>query len=130
MVCNQKYIDCVAAPASCTRLYATCPTRPGAGWRGGCITHASLDSEARGGRRHSPANSPLWGRVVTCGAEYGSGGGERRDLGTQSPPLCGTVPTELGTLTKLTSLCVRPAPPPHLAMWGQLLPMGEHGGKG
>jgi hypothetical protein len=34
MVCNQKYIDCVAAPASCTRLYAARPTRPGAGWRG------------------------------------------------------------------------------------------------
>jgi hypothetical protein len=55
-----------------------------------------------------------------CGAEYGGGGGgERRWLNNNE--LDGEIPTELGSLTKLVDLCVRPAPPPHLAMWGQLL---------
>jgi hypothetical protein len=59
-----------------------------------------------------------------CGAEYGGGeGGERRVLSGND--LDGEIPTELGTLTKLTSLCVWPAPPSHLAMWGQLPPEGE-----
>jgi hypothetical protein len=54
-----------------------------------------------------------------CGAEYGGdGGGERRNLPFEN--LCGPIPSSIGTLTNLENLCVRPAPPPHLAMWGQL----------
>jgi hypothetical protein len=53
-----------------------------------------------------------------CGAEYGNGGGERRNLDDNA--LDGEIPTEMGSLVALQRLCVRPAPPPHLAMWGQL----------
>ena len=71
-------------------------------------------------------------RVWMCGAEYGGGGGdERRDLDNNQ--LTGEIPTEMGSLTALTDLCVRPAPPPHLAMWGQLREarwVGEQGGEG
>jgi hypothetical protein len=50
-----------------------------------------------------------------CGPEYGGGGGgERRDL--HKNQLTGPLPTELGELGALLSLCVRPAPPPHLSM--------------
>jgi hypothetical protein len=70
--------------------------------------------------------------VWMCGTEYGGGGGdERRSLFTNQ--LCGEIPTEMGLLTALTFLCVRPAPPPHLAMWGQLREacwVGEQGGEG
>jgi hypothetical protein len=54
-----------------------------------------------------------------CGAEYGGGGGgERRLLGNND--LAGTLPATLSfpNLPNLNQLCVRPAPPPHLAMWG------------
>ena len=61
----------------------------------------------------------LRGCGVMCGAEYrGGGGGERRFLCDAG--LCGPIPASIGTLTSLVDLCVRPAPPPHLAMWGQL----------
>ena len=67
-----------------------------------------------------------------CGAEYGGGGGgERRRLDNND--LDGTIPTEMGSLVELEYLCVRPAPPPHLAMWGQLREarwVGEQGGEG
>jgi hypothetical protein len=56
-----------------------------------------------------------------CGTEYGGGGGgERRWLYNNA--LDGEISTEmeLGNLSSLELLCVRPAPPPHLAMWGQL----------
>jgi hypothetical protein len=53
-----------------------------------------------------------------CGAEYGGGGGEGRFLDNNQ--LTGPLPVELGNLVNLVDLCVRPAPPPHLAMWGQL----------
>ena len=53
-----------------------------------------------------------------CGAEYGGGGGERRFLYNNG--LTGPLPVELGNLVNLAQMCVRPAPPPHLAMWGQL----------
>ena len=55
-----------------------------------------------------------------CDTEYGGGGGgdERREL--HNNQLTGEIPTELGELSLLKFLCVRPAPPPHLAMWGQL----------
>ena len=57
--------------------------------------------------------------VWMCGAEYRSGGGgERRILADNQ--LTGPLPTELGELTDLLVLCVLPAPPPHLAMCGQL----------
>jgi hypothetical protein len=52
-----------------------------------------------------------------CGAEYGGGeggGGERRDL--RGNDLTGEIPTETDSLVALEYLCVRPAPPPHLAM--------------
>jgi hypothetical protein len=60
-----------------------------------------------------------------CGAEYGGGdeGGERRDL--QQNLLTGPLPSELGELVELTQLCVRPASPPRLAMWGQLPTRGR-----
>jgi hypothetical protein len=62
-------------------------------------------------------------RVWMCGAEYGGGGGgERRLLSVNL--LTGEIPSELGELVELTQLCVWPAPPPHLAMWGQLPPEG------
>ena len=112
MVCNTRYRECLAAPADCTELYAAHPTRPSAGWRGGCITRAQW-SEGR-------ATAQPCCRVVTCGAEYGGGGGgERRFLVYIG--LCGVIPSSIGTLSKLVDLCVRSAPPPHLAMWGQLL---------
>jgi hypothetical protein len=53
-----------------------------------------------------------------CGTEYGGEGGERRFLSDND--LTGDIPTEMGLLSSLKYLCVRPAPPPHLAMWGQL----------
>jgi hypothetical protein len=69
--------------------------------------------------------------VGMCGAEYGGGGGgERRNLDNNA--LDGEIPTEMGLLTALQILCVRPAPPPHLAMWGQLREsrwVGEQGGE-
>ena len=64
-----------------------------------------------------------------CGAEYRSGGGgERRILADNQ--LTGPLPTELGELTDLftKALCVRPASPPHLAMWGQLSTRGSLAG--
>jgi hypothetical protein len=70
--------------------------------------------------------------VWVCGTEYGGGeGGERRRL--NSNQLTGEIPTEMGLLTALQGLCVRPAPPTHLAMWGQLREarwVGEQGGEG
>jgi hypothetical protein len=70
--------------------------------------------------------------VWTCGAEYGGGGGgERRYLSNNQ--LTGPLPVELGNLSFLIVLCVRPTPPPHLAMWGQLTKarwVGEQGGEG
>jgi hypothetical protein len=51
-----------------------------------------------------------------CGTEYG--GDKRRFLFSNA--LTGPLPAELGELVKLQKLCVRPAPPHHLAMWGQL----------
>jgi hypothetical protein len=67
-----------------------------------------------------------------CGTEYGGGGGgERRDLGDND--LTGEIPTEMGSLVEIQFLCVRPAPPPHLAIWGQLREsrwVGEQGGEG
>jgi hypothetical protein len=69
---------------------------------------------------------------VMCGAEYGVVGvGELRSL--SDIPLCGPIPSSIGTLVNLELLCVRPAPPPHLAMWGQLREVrwvGEQGGEG
>jgi hypothetical protein len=66
-----------------------------------------------------------------CGTEYGGGeGGERRRLDKNQ--LTGPLPTELGDMVALQRLCVRPAPPPHLAMWGQLREarwVGEQGGE-
>jgi hypothetical protein len=67
-----------------------------------------------------------------CGTEYGDGGegGERRNLSEND--LTGEIPTEMGSLVELQLLCVRPAPPPHLAMWGQLREarwVGEEGGE-
>jgi hypothetical protein len=57
--------------------------------------------------------------VWMCGTEYGGGGGdERRFLNNNG--LTGPLPVELGNLSSLRELCVRPTPPPHLAMWGQL----------
>ena len=56
--------------------------------------------------------------------------GERRNLENQG--LCGPIPSSIGTLVNLRVLCVRPAPPPHLAMWGQLKEsrwVGEQGGE-
>ena len=62
-----------------------------------------------------------------CGAEYGGGeGDERRFLDNND--LAGPLPATLSfpNLPNLVDqipiqgLCVRPAPPPHLAMWGQL----------
>jgi hypothetical protein len=45
-----------------------------------------------------------------CGTEYGGGGGgERRRLDNNA--LDGEIPTEMGSLVALRSLCVRPAPP-------------------
>jgi hypothetical protein len=45
-----------------------------------------------------------------CGAEYGGGGGgERRRLDNND--LDGTIPTEMGSLTDLDFMCVRPASP-------------------
>ena len=44
-----------------------------------------------------------------CSAEYGGEGGERRELNNNE--LDGSIPTELGSLTKLVDLCVRPASP-------------------
>jgi hypothetical protein len=55
---------------------------------------------------------------VYAAESSGGGGGERRILADND--LDGEIPTEMGTLTDLEFLCVRPAPPPHLAMWGQL----------
>jgi hypothetical protein len=67
-----------------------------------------------------------------CGTEYGGGGGgERRNL--ENNALDGDIPTEMGLLSSLEVLCVRPAPPPLLAMWGQLREarwVGEQGGEG
>ena len=67
-----------------------------------------------------------------CGTEYGGcGGGERRLLDNNA--LDGGIPTEMGSLVAVTTLCVRPAPLPHLAMWGQLREArwgGEQGGEG
>jgi hypothetical protein len=60
-------------------------------------------------------------RVWMCGTEYGGGeGGERRWLYNNG--LAGTLPATLSfpNLPNLIQLCVRPAPPPHFAMWGQL----------
>jgi hypothetical protein len=65
-----------------------------------------------------------------CDTEYGGGGGERRDLSVND--ITGEIPTEMGSLVELQGLCVRPAPPPHLAMWGQLREsrwVGEQGGE-
>jgi hypothetical protein len=42
--------------------------------------------------------------------------------------LTGPLPVVLGELVELTYLCVRPAPPPHLAMWGQLPTRGRLAG--
>ena len=68
--------------------------------------------------------------VWMCGTEYGGGGGgERRAL--QTNDLTGEIPTEMGSLVALEFLCVRPTPPPHLAIWGQLREprwVGEQGG--
>jgi hypothetical protein len=62
-----------------------------------------------------------------CGTEHGGGGGgERRDLSYNY--LTGLIPTDMGSLTDLVILCVRPAPPPHLAMWGQLSTRGRLAG--
>jgi hypothetical protein len=69
--------------------------------------------------------------VWMCGTEYGGDGGdERRALNDNL--LTGPLPTELLVLDSLQTLCVWPAPPPHLAMWGQLPTrrMGETGGEG
>jgi hypothetical protein len=67
-----------------------------------------------------------------CGAEYGGGGGgERRFLDNNA--LDGEIPTEMGSLVNLSFLCVRPAPPTHLATWGQLREarwVGEQVGEG
>ena len=67
-----------------------------------------------------------------CGVEYGGGGGgERRFLNSNA--LDGEIPIEMGSLVALQYLCVRPTPPPHLAMWGQLREsrwVGEQGGEG
>jgi hypothetical protein len=69
--------------------------------------------------------------VWMCGTEYGGGGGgERRVL--RDNDLTGEIPTEFGNLSSLELLCVRPTPPPHLAMWGQLRESrwaGEQGGE-
>jgi hypothetical protein len=57
--------------------------------------------------------------------------GECRDLNNAF--LCGPIPSSIETLVNLGNLCVRPAPPPHLAMWGQLREarwVGEEGGEG
>jgi hypothetical protein len=62
-----------------------------------------------------------------CGTEYGGGGGgERRVLGPNQ--LTGPLPVELGNLVNLVELCVRPAPPPHLAMWVLLSTCGSLAG--
>ena len=56
-----------------------------------------------------------------CSAEYGGGGGgERRWLNNNE--LDGEIPTEMGSLTALELLCVRPASP---CMWGQLPTRGR-----
>ena len=55
---------------------------------------------------------------------------ERRNLDKKG--LCGPIPSSIGTLVNLKFLCVRPTPPPHLAMWGQLTKarwVGEQGGE-
>jgi hypothetical protein len=65
--------------------------------------------------------------VWMCGAEYGGGGGgERRNLYFNQ--LAGPLPIELGNLVSLDRLCVRPALPTHLAMWGQLPTRGRLAG--
>lgn len=46
--------------------------------------------------------------VWMCGADYG----ERRSM--HSNLLTSTLPSELGDLTQLIFLCVRPTPPPDL----------------
>jgi hypothetical protein len=70
-----------------------------------------------------------------CGAEYGGGGvvDERRFLDTND--LAGTLPATLSFPNlppwqppNLVQLCVRPAPPPHLAMWSAAHSMGGWAG--
>ena len=64
-----------------------------------------------------------------CGTEYGGGeGGERRYLGDND--LAGPLPTEMRNLVAIRSLCVRPAPPPHLANAGLAAPRGRLAGVG
>jgi hypothetical protein len=97
---NEKYLACINAPADCTEL---CVARHPACCRLGI---GSLNA--------------LWWEGPCCevrAAEYGGGGGgERRDLTTEN--LCGTLPSELGTLASLTLLCVHPHPTTSLSNVG------------
>ena len=65
--------------------------------------------------------------VWMCGTEYGGGGGdERRDL--RDNDLTGPLPTELFELVNVEYLCVRLAPPPHLANAGLAATRGSLAG--
>jgi hypothetical protein len=64
-------------------------------------------------------------------AEYGGGGGgERRDLDNNQ--LTGQIPIEMGSLTALEYLCVRPASPCNVgsAAHRRLAGVGEQVGEG